>query len=151
MAPRFDVRAYVRDLALSMNTKDPHRVLAHYSDDAEVSDPSTLNPLRGRAALERSFRSWVSGFSELALEIEEAVQSGDLVAMRLAGAAKHTGSIELRPGEVLAPTHRIVRFEVANFLTLDEQGKIRADRAIFDVVGVLAQLDGATASPPPAQ
>lgn len=47
----------------------------------------------------------------------EGTASGDKVALRIEGHARHTGALELAPGSRLPATNRTFRMEIAEFLT----------------------------------
>ena len=142
MTTVFDARLFIKDFVGSMNTKDPTTLLRHYSDNVVLHDPSLPEPVRGKDAITKSFEQWSASFGELDFNIKEQVTAGSKVALLIDAKARHTGPLDVGPGERIAPTGRTVRMEVAEFLTIGADGKISRDETIFDVAGMLAQLKG---------
>ena len=140
MSATFDAKGFVNDFVISMNTKDPSRLIAHYTDNAVITDPSTPEPVRGKEAIRRNFEQWSTAFSQMKFEVKDIVESGNKVALHLDATGRHPGPIELGPGSRLAPTNKVVHMEVAEFLTITPEGKVSRDETIFDIAGMLAQL-----------
>lgn len=147
MANVFEPQRFVNDFMRAMNSKDPSKLLTYYAEDAEIVDPSTPEPLRGKAGIERNFEQWSGAFSEVKFDVQDVVSSGGKVALRIGATARHTGTLDLGQGQTLPPSNRIVHMEVAEFLTLDQRGAIKRDETIFDVAGMLEQMK----SPVPAR
>ena len=140
MTDVFDPRRFVNDFVRAMNSKDPKPFVRHYADDAELSDPTLASPVRGRAAIEKSVEQWSRSFSQVEFNVKDVVASGNKIAIRIGATARHTGPIDAGPGEGIAPTGRTVKMEVAEFLTLDAQGKVSRDETIFDLAGMFSQI-----------
>lgn len=136
----FDVKTFMSDFTRAANTRSPDVVLRHYADDAEISDPSTPTPLRGKAGVRENIAHWSSAFSEFEFRVKDVIQSGNKVALLLDAKARHTGALEIAPGETVGPTNRTVRMEVSEFLTISDEGKITKDLTIFDQTTMLTQL-----------
>lgn len=136
----FDAKAFVNDFVRAANSRSADPLLRYYSDDAEISDPSTPTPLRGKAGVRESIEHWSSAFSEFDMKVKEIVQSGNKVALLVDARARHTGALEVAPGERVRPTQRMVRMEVSEFLTISDDGKITKDLTIFDQASMLSQL-----------
>lgn len=144
MPETFDARRFIADFQQAMNAKNPERLFRHYSDKAELIDPTTPQPVRGRDAMRRNFEQWSSAFGEMDFKIREIVQSAGHVACLYEVRAKHTGSLDLGGGERLEATNKVAKLDVAEFLTIDASGKIARDETIFDLAGMMAQLAGST-------
>lgn len=123
-----------------MNQKDADRVLEYYADDAEIRDPSMPKPAHGRAALRANFDAWSRSFSDVDFRVKEVVRSGNKVALLIDGRARHTGPLELGPGQTARPTNKVVNLEMGEFLTLGTDGKITSDHTIFDMASMMQQL-----------
>lgn len=150
MSKAFDANGFVRDFVRAANTRSPEPLLEHYEADAEISDPSTARPLRGRAGVRENLDHWSSAFSEFDLKLKDVVRSGNKVALLYDAKVRHTGALEIAPGKTIAATDRRVQLEVSEFLTLSENGRIAKDITIFDQASMLAQLglmEGASPKP----
>lgn len=136
----FDAKRFTSDFVAAMNARDPQSILKYYADSVEVSDPTTPAPLRGKDGVRKNFEMWASGFTDLSVDLREVVQSGNKVALRYQGRARNTGEFLISPDERLPPTNRSIKLEMAEFLTLDDAGKITRDESIYDQVSLMVQL-----------
>lgn len=140
MVSHFNARAFVKDFETAINSKEPEKLLAYYAEDAEAQDPSLAQPVRGKAALRKNFDVWSRALSEMRCEIQDIVQSGESVAILFNAQARQTGEMELAPGETIPATNKVAKLDVAEFLTIDSNGRITRDRTIFDVASMMMQL-----------
>jgi steroid delta-isomerase-like uncharacterized protein len=140
MTTTFDARKFVDDFVASNNSKNPEKLLAHYADDAELSDPTMPRPMRGKDAIRANFEKWSTAFSEITFTVRDLVQSGDKVALYAEAKGRNTGELELGPGERIPPTNKMVTMPIAEFLTISPQGKITKDHTVFDSLGMMVQL-----------
>lgn len=140
MNTTFDARSFVKDLVNALNKKDPESILRHYADDCELTDPTTQQPLRGKEGVRKNVTQWANAMSELEIDVKESVTAGNKAVLLFEGRGRHTGELEMGPGEKIPATNKPLRLEVANFLTLDSSGKITKDHSIFDVASMMMQL-----------
>lgn len=140
MSKPFDAKAFMNDFVRAANTRSPEPLMRHYAENAEISDPSTPKPLRGKAGIRENLEHWSSAFSEFDFKVRDVVQSGNKVALLYDAKVRHTGALEIAPGETIGPTDRTVRMEVSEFLTISDDGKITKDLTIFDQASMLSQL-----------
>jgi predicted ester cyclase len=107
-------------------------------------DPS-LPPLRGLEGAAQLFRLWRTGFSDLKVEIEDALDVDDKVACRFRISGTHSGPLmgipaSGKPVSVLA---------TAIFRVVD--GKMADNWVNFDALGLLQQIGAVPAlGQPPA-
>lgn len=147
----FDPSKYVADLVSSLNARNSERLLAHYSDTGELKDPTNPKAVRGTQSIETNFKLWSRALSEVQMDVREALQVGDKVALLIDAKARHTGELEIALGEKLPATNKTFQLEIARFLTINEKGKIASDRTVFDAASLRMQLGlEAPASTPPA-
>lgn len=139
MTNDFDARNFVKDLNDAMNAKNPDKLLPYYATDAELRDPSTVQPLRGHDGVRKNLQQWSGAFSEVKMNVREIYGSGDKIAILLDVSGRHTGELELAPGEVVPATNKTARTEMAEFLTI-QNGKIVKDVGIFDMASLMQQL-----------
>lgn len=140
MATHFDAQRFVNDFVQSMNAKDPTRLLEHYAEDAELWDPTMPQPVRGKESIRENFEKWSSGFSDIEFNVKDLIQSGDKVAIYFEGKARHTGELELGPGERAPATNKVLKMNLGEFLTVSPQGKITKDHTLFDAMTMMVQL-----------
>ena len=129
------------DFERAFNEKDIESVLHYYDPNVEIPDPT--NPgktVRGLDTFRQFLQSWADGFSETKLEATQIVQNGKDVAILQRCRGRHTGEFEITPGERVAATNKTVDFEVAEFVKLNEQGKIVRDVGIMDQALLMRQL-----------
>lgn len=139
--PRFDMAQFVSDFERAFNERSYDKVLKHYDPNVEFAIDSSGKTQRGVDAFRKLWETWADGFSETRLEVMQGVQDGADVAILQRCRARHTGDgFELTPGERLPATNRSVNLVVADFLRLDEQGRIVRDFPIMDVADLMRQL-----------
>lgn len=140
MTPTFDARTFVKDFVNAINRKDPESVLHYYADNCELTDPTTQQPLRGKEGIRKNLQQWSTAMSELEVEVKESISTGNKAVVLFEARGRHTGELEMGPGERIPATNKPVRIEIANFVTLDNSGKITKDHSIFDVASMMMQL-----------
>jgi steroid delta-isomerase-like uncharacterized protein len=129
----------LEDQVAAINARDAARFAAFYSEDAIVRDPQYPGPLHGRAAVENDSSAFFTAFPDLRAEVTCSVVSGSTLAAEMTIAGTHTGPLTLPSGEV-PPTGRALRFEMAFFARIDDQGLIVDERRYYDVADQLEQL-----------
>lgn len=135
-----DAKRFVSDYATALNAHDPQGIMKYYADSVEITDSSSPVPLRGKEGIRKNFQQWSDGFSEMSIDLHDVVQSGNKVVLRYTGKGRNTGEFSVSPGETLSPTNKSIRLEFAEFLTLDDSGKIVRDDSIYDTASLLVQL-----------
>lgn len=152
MTGRFDPQAYVNDLQATWNKKDGQGFISkHYDANVEFTDPSG-KPQRGAGALRATIDAWFGAFSEMKIQLVETVQSGNNVAMIQRCTGRHTGDFEVAPGEKIPATNKTATVDVADFVRINDQGKVVHEIVVLDTGRLLMQLGvmpggGQTAQP----
>lgn len=140
-SPQFDPQKYVSDFERAFNEKNVESVLHYFDPNVEMADPSGSGKMiRGLDTFRQFMQSWAEGFSDTKLEVKQVVQSGKDVAILQRCRGRHTGEFEVAPGERIAPTNKTIDFDVAEFVTLNDQGKIVRDVGIMDQALLMRQL-----------
>lgn len=129
----------LEDQVAAIKAHDVARFAAFYSEDAVVRDPQYAEPLHGRAAVENDFSAFLAAFPDLRADVTCSVVSGSTVAAEMTLAGTHTGPLTLPSGEV-PPTGRSLKFEMAFFDRIDDQGLIVNERRYYEVLNQLEQL-----------
>ena len=123
----------------AINAHDAVRLAACYAEDAVVRDPQYPEPLRGRAAVENDAASFFRGFPDLHAEVTCSVISGTILAVEMTMEGTNTGPLALPSGDV-PPTGRLLRFTMAFFDDVDENGSVLDERRYYDVADQAQQL-----------
>lgn len=138
--PNFDANQFVSDFERAFNAKDLGGVFSKYYDpNVEYADPEGKMQ-RGVDSLREMAESWSDGFSDTKLEVVSAVQKGNEIALLQRCTARHTGDFEMSPGESVPPTNKKIQLEIAEFLKINEQGKVVSDIGIMDGARFMKQL-----------
>jgi hypothetical protein len=137
---RFDAERYVSDLERAWNDKDTSGFVSKYYDNnVEFTDPNG-KPQRGATALRGIMDSWVGAFGEMKIKITRTIQNGNDVAILQSFTGRHTGEFEIAPGERVPATNKTATVDVAEFVKVNDQGKIVHDVTILDNARLLMQL-----------
>lgn len=136
----FDANRYVKEFESAWNTKDPEPLMKWSAPDVEFQDPRSDRTTRGQSAIRESSKQWFDAFSEMKIELKQSTVSGNNVALLYRCAGRHTGELEMAPGERVPATNKPAVVDVAEFITLNNEGKIVRDVAIMDSAKLLMQL-----------
>jgi predicted ester cyclase len=120
----------------SINTNQPH-ALSSYVDHDVIVHPGTPGagpPTHGIEELQMAFGRFHQAFPDLHIAIEDAIASGDKVAVRWTATGTHHGGLA-----EIAATGRSVRWGGIDIYRL-QQGKIVEWWRNDDFVGLLQQL-----------
>lgn len=101
---------------------------------------SGIDQAQDADALEATVRGFFSAFSQSRHLPREQIADGDRVATRLEWSAIHTGTFNGIP-----PSNRPVKMEVMVFDRYVD-GRIAEHRAVFDIMGLLAQIGAVPAA-----
>ena len=123
----------------AINAHDIAGFASFYAEDAVVVDPQYPEPLRGRAAIERDIADFLRAFPDLGMEVTRTVVDGPVTAVEATLTGTHDGPLALPTGEVPA-TGRRLRFPMAFFDRLDEEGLIVEERRYYDLATQQEQL-----------
>lgn len=140
MPANFDGHKFVKDFNEAWNAKDASRVLEHYAENVEFKDPSQPQVSRGKDALRKNTEKWFQGFDNIRFDVKDVIQTGNKAAILFEASGRHSGELEIAPGERIPATNKNVKMEIAEFVTLDDNGKITRDHTIFDAASMMTQL-----------
>lgn len=141
-SPRFDANQLVKDFERAFNSKSERDVVRKYYDpNVEWGVDMSGNTQRGLDAFQKAWEQWADNFTDTKLEIMQVVHQGNDVAILQRTKGRHTGDgFELTPGEKIPATNKTVNLVVAEFIKLDDQGKIVRDLPIMDQSELMRQL-----------
>jgi steroid delta-isomerase-like uncharacterized protein len=123
----------------AVNRHDGKAFASYYTADSSVIDPVYPEPLRGRAAIEKDVRDFITTFPDLSFERSYVHADGDLVIWEGILRGTHRGPLALPSGLVPA-TGRQMQSRICGFATVDDAGQITSERRYYDVAGLLDQL-----------
>jgi steroid delta-isomerase-like uncharacterized protein len=130
-------RAIAERYFQALDRGDVEGALACFAPAAEFASPMGTLPFPDGA------RAYLQGFDRsfkgARVEVTNAVESADQVALEAVWIGRHTGPLPLPDGRVLAATGREARAPFVGIFRVRD-GKIVAHRAYWDLAGFLAQL-----------
>ena len=124
----------------SMNRHDPRAVAELYAPECSVESP-LFSSLRGRPAVEESYRKWFEIFPDVEFRPESTIIDPPRVAVTTVTTATHEGELFGLPA-----SHKKIEFRVVRLVTV-EDGMIQTERRIYDFTGLLVQLGVLRARP----
>jgi steroid delta-isomerase-like uncharacterized protein len=111
--------------------------LSVFADDLEVIDPA-MGRVRGRDRFREYLEDVQARNARCEREVEETVESGELVAVEGRVAGTHTSPLATNVAEV-SPTGAAIDLRFADVSRMRE-GKIVAYRTYYDQLGLVTQL-----------
>ena len=123
-----------------MNRHDPRALAALYAPECAVESP-LFSSLRGRPAVEESFRKWFVIFPDVEFRRESTIIDPPSVAVATVATATHEGELFGLPA-----SHKKIEFRVIRLVTV-EDGLIQTERRVYDFTGLLVQLGVLRARP----
>jgi steroid delta-isomerase-like uncharacterized protein len=137
---REDIAAFVETHAEAFSRHDPVTLASHHALDGVVVSP-IFATVRGRPAIEDSYRALFTAFPDWTFHVEDVIIDGRKLVVLFKTTATHTSDFFGLPG-----TNK--RFEIsgARCITL-EDGLIAHERRIYDFTGLLIQVGVLRAKP----
>lgn len=123
-----------------MNRHEPRALAALYAPECEVESP-LFSSLRGRAAVEESFRKWFGIFPDVEFRRESTIIDPPSVAVATVATATHEGELFGLPA-----SHKKIEFRIVRLVAV-EDGLIQTERRVYDFTGLLVQLGVLRARP----
>lgn len=119
--------------------EDPWRgkldeVLELVDDDYVGYVPGSPEPLRGKNGFREFISTYLTGFPDGAITVDDIIAEGDVVATRWTGRGTNTGELMGMP-----PTGRQVTVIGMTFTRI-VNGKAREDWTTWDTLGLMQQL-----------
>ena len=137
---RGEVAAFLQKHRAALAGRDVSALCADYTPDAVIVSPMFAT-LRGRAAIEASFRAFYTAFPDATTEFEATIVDPPHAALFTTVHATHEAEFFGIPG-----THRRIEVQVAWHLTF-EGGLIAHERRVYDFTGLLLQIGVLRAKP----
>jgi steroid delta-isomerase-like uncharacterized protein len=128
-----------RTFVAAVESGDPVRWAAMFTDDATYATPDLPNPLRGRDALEAMAATIFKAFPDIAFEVRSVIEEGNVVVLEGATKGTFTGPMMTANGEV-PPTGKSYEAPYVAVCELSGTGLIMALREYYDTAAFAAQL-----------
>ena len=138
--PHPDLKALAQRHIDVFNRHDPARIALDHMPDAVVASPM-FGTVRGREAIEETYRVFLTSFPDATLTIETTVVDAPRIALVLIMKATHAGEFY-----GLSATHKHIQVPMARLVTFE--GDLMAhERRIYDFTGLLVQVGVLRAKP----
>jgi uncharacterized protein (TIGR02246 family) len=137
---REQVEALIERRNAAWAARDPAALAATHTPDGTVYSP-TGGHLKGREAIERVYRVWLTAFPDVFWQQEEVVIDGDRAVVLAKMIGTHAGEFF-----GLAAAGRHVEVDVSIVVRI-EGGLVATERRIYDFTGLLVQTGVLKAKP----
>ena len=121
------------------NRHDARAVAAHYAQDCVAYDPILLEPLKGRAAIEKDAADFFRTFPDLRVEVINIFEKGDRAAGEITMTGTNNGPLVTPTGEVPATGKRI-DMRGALVGRINGENLIVEERRYYDTGTLMQQL-----------
>jgi len=128
---KLDLKTVADKIIKTFSTSDPVAIADLYAQDAVMIQPNEPVPVRGRAAILKSYQSFFKAFPVWRFDFNSILFSGDTIVFELVGHGTMTGPLVTPEGEV-PPTGRSIDLKTAFFAKISPDGLIAEDRSYFD-------------------
>ena len=129
----------LRSYADAFNRAALDDLVAHYADVTEYHQPFLPTPLTSPHTIHEFESSMFAAFSDVHVEIEWMVSDGKLASAGMLIRAVHTAEMPTPTG-VLAATGNPIAIASAEFIEIDDAGRIICHRRYQDTGQLMAQL-----------
>lgn len=116
------------------NQRDAHALAELYADDAENIQVAFNEPLKGRAALLESFKTFFTAFPDNYTNPENIFVDGEWAIVEWSGGATFAGAL----GDI-APTGKSFKLHGCGFFHI-QNGEIKFQRGYFDKYTWFSQI-----------
>ena len=134
-----NVEETVRKEVEIWNRHDVGVIGKFYTEDAVVYDPQYEQPLRGREAIERDARDFLTAFPDLTMRLSNIVSAEGNCGFEVVGSGTHRGPLA-GPSGSIPPTNKRIETKGAIFIRVNAEGLITEEHRYFDLAGMAAQL-----------
>jgi predicted ester cyclase len=136
---KLDLKTIADKIIKTFNTADPVAIADLYAQDAVMTQPNEPAPVRGRAAILKSYQSIFKAFPNWKFDFNSILFAGDTIIFELVGHGTMTGPLVTPEGEI-APTGKNMDLKTAFMAKISPDGLIVEDRSYFDNTEMLKAL-----------
>lgn len=137
--PKLDLKKVADKIVKTINSGDPVALANLYTQDAVMIQSGEPGPVRGHAALLKSFQGMVRTFPDFKVEFPSIFYSGDTIIFEGVSHYTFTGPMATPEGDV-APTGKSVNNRFVFLAKISPNGLIAEDRTYFDNLDLMKQL-----------
>jgi uncharacterized protein (TIGR02246 family) len=137
---REDVETLIERRNAAWAARDPAALAATHTPDGTVYSP-TGGHLKGREAIERVYRVWLTAFPDVVWQSEEVVIDGDRAVVLAKIIGTHAGEFFGLPA-----AGRHIEVDVSIVMRIVD-GLVATERRIYDFTGLLVQTGVLKAKP----
>ncbi|MFF0990482.1 ester cyclase [Kocuria nitroreducens] len=134
-------RRLIKEWNAAYNARDAEKVASCYAQDAVVADPVSLEPLRGRGAVQHDVAAFLEAMPDTAAELQEVFVDGNTVATRVLITGTQTGPMPTPSGPI-PPAGRPVTVPMGVFSRFGADSEIAEEYRYYDLAGMAEQLGG---------
>jgi predicted ester cyclase len=136
---KLDLKKIADKITSTINGGDPVAVTKLYTQDAVMIQSNEPEPVRGHAALLKSYQGFFKAFPGVRTEFPTIMFSGDTIIFEGVCHGTFTGPLATPDGDV-APTGKSFKFPVVFLAKISPDGLIAEDRSYFDNLAFMKQL-----------
>lgn len=136
---KLDLKTVADKIIKTFNTADPVAIADLYAQDAVMTQPNEPAPVRGRAAILKSYQSIFIAFPNWKFDFNSILFADDTIIFELVGHGTMTGPLVTPEGEI-APTGKNMDLKTAFLAKISPEGLIVEDRSYFDNTEMLKAL-----------
>ncbi|MFC4872577.1 ester cyclase [Negadavirga shengliensis] len=130
---------FIEKVTKAINEHDAGTFASLFAEGATAHDPFYPDPLKGRKEIEKDMEIFFTAFPDLRGEVINVLASGSWIAAEFEMTGTNDGQLD-SPAGALPATGKKVKFEVASFVKLDENGLVVENRRYYNVAAILQQL-----------
>ena len=136
---KLDLKKIADKIISTVNGGDPVAVTNLYTQDAVMIQSNEPGPVRGHAAILKSYQGSFRAFPDMRVEFPSIMFSGDTIISEGVCHGTFTGPMATPDGEV-APTGKSFKFRMVFLAKISPDGLIAEDRSYFDNLDFMKQL-----------
>ena len=138
---RAELKAIVERFTADVAAARPGCTWPNHAPDGVAESPMYAT-LRGRKAIEDSYRAFFTSFPDATIDVENIVVDPPYIVMFATVNATHQNDFFGLPG-----TNRHIEFRMARLMKMNDEGLIEHERRIYDFTGLLVQVGVLRAKP----
>jgi len=138
---RAELKAIGERFLAAWQRRDAAALSLNHAAQGVVESPMYAT-LRGRKAIEESYRAFFTSFPDATMDIENILADPPYIVMFATINATHQNDFFGLPG-----TNRHIDFRIARLMKLNEEGFVEHERRIYDFTGLLLQVGLLRAKP----
>jgi len=136
---KLDLKKIADKITQTVNSRDPVAISNLYTQDAVMLQSNEPQPVRGPAALLKSYEGLFRAFPDMEIEWSLVLFCGDTIVFEGVNRGTFLGPMATAEGD-LAPTGKRFQFRLVSLVRISPDGLIAEDRSYFDNLDFMKQL-----------